>query len=192
MYVDVSGDAPWDPRVTKFRDKVTDLASPIHGKPKYELASDDVREQRRFLRLRRGAIVGLVVLTVLAVAAAVIAVVQRQEALHQRDQSVALRMMAEGEAMLGGARGGGNVRALQEILAAQRIAPDVDTGALLTALTSLSGMIKVLAQGHDDSVTSVAFSPDGHRIVSGSWDKTMRIWNADTGQQIGAPLTGHD
>jgi WD40 repeat protein len=37
----------------------------------------------------------------------------------------------------------------------------------------------------------VAFSPDGHRIVSGSADDTLRLWDADTGQQIGAPLTGH-
>jgi WD40 repeat protein len=40
-------------------------------------------------------------------------------------------------------------------------------------------------------VTSVAFSPDGHRIVSGSNDLTLRLWDADTGQPIGAPFTGH-
>jgi WD40 repeat protein len=37
----------------------------------------------------------------------------------------------------------------------------------------------------------VAFSPDGERIVSGSWDKTVRVWDAVTGQPVGAPLTGH-
>ena len=59
LHVDVSGDAPWDLQAPGFRDKVTDLAAPIHGKSKYELTSDDVREQRRFRRLRRAAIIGL-------------------------------------------------------------------------------------------------------------------------------------
>jgi WD40 repeat protein len=45
--------------------------------------------------------------------------------------------------------------------------------------------------GHTDTVWSVAFGPDGRRIVSGSKDKTLRLWNADTGQPVGAPLTGH-
>ena len=45
--------------------------------------------------------------------------------------------------------------------------------------------------GHNDLVSSVAFSPDGKRIVSGSHDMTVRIWDAATGQPIGAPITGH-
>ncbi|KAH8810513.1 quinon protein alcohol dehydrogenase-like superfamily [Flagelloscypha sp. PMI_526] len=45
--------------------------------------------------------------------------------------------------------------------------------------------------GHSSSVYSVAFSPDGQRIVSGSSDKTLRLWDATTGIIIGEPLHGH-
>ena len=119
LHVDVSGDAPWDLQALTFRDKVTDLAAPVHGKSKYELASDDVREQRRFRRLRRAAIAGLVVLTVLAIIAAAIAVVQRQEARHQRNQAEARRLAAEAQSMLAGTRSGGQVRAYQQLVAAR-------------------------------------------------------------------------
>jgi len=36
----------------------------------------------------------------------------------------------------------------------------------------------------------VAFSPDGKRIVSGSGDKTVKVWDADTGKEIFS-LKGH-
>ena len=38
--------------------------------------------------------------------------------------------------------------------------------------------------GHSGSVLSVAFSPDGKRILSGSWDTTTRIWDAGSGGEI--------
>jgi len=39
-------------------------------------------------------------------------------------------------------------------------------------------------KGHANSVTSVAFSPDGQRIVSGSHDETVRVWDTATGQEM--------
>ena len=38
----------------------------------------------------------------------------------------------------------------------------------------------------------MAFSADGTRIVSGSYDKTLRLWDAKSGQPIGEPLRGHE
>ncbi|KAG8835384.1 hypothetical protein FRC18_000592 [Serendipita sp. 400] len=45
--------------------------------------------------------------------------------------------------------------------------------------------------GHTGGVRSIAFSPDGCRIASGSADKTVRLWDAETGQAIGEPMRAH-
>ena len=44
--------------------------------------------------------------------------------------------------------------------------------------------------GHSDCVQSVSFSPDGTRIVSGSMDNTVRLWDAVTGAHL-QTLKGH-
>jgi WD40 repeat protein/tRNA A-37 threonylcarbamoyl transferase component Bud32 len=44
--------------------------------------------------------------------------------------------------------------------------------------------------GHADQVRSAAYSPDGSRIVTASWDKTARIWDSRTGTQL-AVISGH-
>jgi WD40 repeat protein len=46
-------------------------------------------------------------------------------------------------------------------------------------------------QGHQDLITSMAFSPDGRWIVTGAGDKSARIWNSESGQQS-AILLGHE
>ena len=42
-----------------------------------------------------------------------------------------------------------------------------------------------------NSVNSVAFSPDGKYIISGSGDNTVRVWDANTGKSVYKPLQGH-
>jgi len=41
---------------------------------------------------------------------------------------------------------------------------------------------------HQDAVGSVAFRPDGKTILTGSRDKTARLWDAATGKPIGPPI----
>lgn len=38
--------------------------------------------------------------------------------------------------------------------------------------------------GHSDQVRGLAFSPDGARIATGSFDDTAKVWNAQTGEEI--------
>ena len=63
-----------------------------------------------------------------------------------------------------------------------------------------SGQCVSTLSGHKDPVRSVCFSPCGTKIVSGGGlvkvlrgneDFSIRIWDAETGTEIGSPLTGH-
>lgn len=42
----------------------------------------------------------------------------------------------------------------------------------------------VVCEGHSDAVTSVAFSVDNGRVVSGAKDKTIRLWDGATGKEL--------
>jgi WD40 repeat protein len=55
--------------------------------------------------------------------------------------------------------------------------------ATLAAVVSQTGW-RLLLSGHQNDVSSAAFSPDGARIVTASSDKTARIWDAATGREI--------
>jgi WD40 repeat protein len=50
-------------------------------------------------------------------------------------------------------------------------------------------MLKVL-EGHADGVSSVSFSSDDKHIISGSWDRSVRVWDALTGEVLKV-LEGH-
>ena len=184
LYVDVSGDAPWDPDSAVFREKITDLAAPLHGKSKSELSSEDLDEQRRFRRLRRAAIVGLVLLTVAALVAATYAFVQRQEAVHQRNEAIARQLVSEAQSMLAGVREGNDARAIYQVLAARKIAATPDDGAVLNALQATTDQLKII--DNDAGVSQIAVSEDGRLMMSAGGDtfptSTVTFRDAATGR----------
>jgi len=60
----------------------------------------------------------------------------------------------------------------------------------------VSGLARVThaswaAGGHTGPVRDLAFSPDSQLLATASLDRTVRFWDAATGQPHGTPLTGH-
>ncbi len=47
-----------------------------------------------------------------------------------------------------------------------------------------------MLQGHSLSVNSVAFSPDGKYLASGSWDNTVKLWSLESRKEV-TTLQGH-
>jgi WD40 repeat protein len=44
--------------------------------------------------------------------------------------------------------------------------------------------------GHTKPITNIACSPDGLKVVTGSGDRTAKVWDAHTGKEL-LTLTGH-
>jgi len=54
-----------------------------------------------------------------------------------------------------------------------------------------SGASLLTLTGHTDLVFGVAFSADGKKIATASWDSTGKVWDAATGQEL-LTLSGHN
>jgi WD40 repeat protein len=61
------------------------------------------------------------------------------------------------------------------------IQPSMKDGKKLTA--SQREPVKIF-EGHETEITSIATFPDGKRIVTGSVDKTIRIWRVEDGREM--------
>jgi len=53
-------------------------------------------------------------------------------------------------------------------------------------------MLSEKTNAHSDRITSVAFSPDGTKIVSGSYDRTIKVWDSGAPEPSKSPLLGQN
>ena len=70
--------------------------------------------------------------------------------------------------------------------------PDNSPSPNLSAPTLAAASLELKAENenaHSDCINSVAFSPDGKTIVSGSDDETLKVWDAGAWALI--PLNPH-
>ena len=55
----------------------------------------------------------------------------------------------------------------------------------------IKSRIRLVLKGHGDEVWSAAYSPDGQRIVTASFEGTAKVWDAETGKEL-FTLTSHE
>jgi WD40 repeat protein len=159
---------------TRFRDDIGTLAAPIHGRPKDELDSEDVRQQLRARRLGRTAVAVLALLFVVALTAAGIAVVERNSALDQARVANARQLAALAVANIGTQLDLAQLYAV----AAYRMDPDPQTlSALFQTVTASPHLVRALPVGVHTTV--LAGAGVGHVVAAGTTDGKLLRWDLD-------------
>jgi WD40 repeat protein len=168
-------------RNTTFRDRIADLAAPLHGLSKDDLVGADIRQHRRTQHLIRATIATLTALATVATASAVVAisgfvvaareqaraeaareVARAQEALAEERQRDALirQLLSEADVL----RSNGNDPAAARLsLAALHLRDDAQTRAGLLNVTidrTIAALLSGLSEAYD-----LAYTPDGTTLI---------------------------
>ncbi|MHC4545378.1 MAG: WD40 domain-containing protein [Planctomycetota bacterium] len=164
-----------------------DIRNYLSGAPLIAGPESSTYRLRKFVRRHQALVTGVaavfVVLAAGVIVSMIFAIKAEQESLRTREESEGRR------------------RALyfnRIALAETRLRHDYVPGArniLLSCPTDLrawewyylwcmTDQSSMVLRGHADAVFSVAFSPDGKLIASGSGDRTIKIWDAATGTVI--------
>lgn len=157
----------------QFRAAVASLAAPLHGRPKEELAGEDVVQHRRTMRIVRIAVASLATLTALAAAAAFFAVSQRDRA--ERRLRVVQSQQLAGEANTALAR---NLdRSLLLSLEAYRLARTHEARDSLTrALERASDAVAYLGTRRG-AIVGVAYAARAPVIATATGSRVV-VWDA--------------
>ena len=70
------------------------------------------------------------------------------------------------------------VIAMASLAAATRADEPLPNGAI--------ARLGITALRHNHTISALAFSADGKRLASASWDKTARVWDTATGRELAA------
>jgi len=178
-------------------DLAADLRRHLNHEPVVARPASAGYQIRMFARRHRAAVIvaGMVsALAVMASTAGLIAVRKQHEAEYQASQALQAqsRLLTQAAAQrLKDADVAGAQGVILEVLMNPTLAT-TSTAATVSVFQDIRAadtQIAVLS-GHASFVLAAAYSPDGARIVTGSADRTARIWDARTGAQL-AVLSGH-
>ncbi len=157
-----------------------------------EAHATDLRKRSRIMRTV------LAITAVVAVAAVVgfgFAMSARGQAQERFRQATSVRLVSESNGILDSSRPGSDARALQELLAANALSPRTFEQDLYSVAVRTFNTLKLIdtSRAIFGAVFSPAtvFSPQGRRFVTGGDDGRLRLWDTETGQQVGHDMIGH-
>jgi WD40 repeat protein len=111
-----------------------------------------------------------------------------REAHHLRDPGLICRPGYTSQQLCLAALAASDVELAEEARRRIELLPGPHLLARWTTARSSLALERTLT-GHTSIVISVAVTPDGTKIVSGSWDGTIRVWDVVTGELLGEPLS---
>ncbi len=146
-----------------------------------ELARQSAMAQRSAANRLRYLVGTLALFLIIAIGLSVFAFNQQEAAVTNLTHSEAQRLAAEATTLLQ-SNGSAEIIGLLSIRSlTTQYSPQGD--AVLAGASRLD-YPRGLFFGHTDPINAVAFSPDGRYVLTGSTDKTLRLWNAQTNQEV--------
>jgi WD40 repeat protein len=180
-------------RHSRFRAAMLDIAAPVHGRAKDELDGEDVRQHRTTKRWVWTAGTALAVLAVVSIAAAIIAVQQRNQAEAGRQTAFSRQLAAQALSLVGT---GHLDSALLLTLESHDVLTSSSAKTDSTAFDARSSLLTALGHGSRPIASYlrggglVAFSPDGRTLASVDGGQIV-IWDMATRKPVGRALEGH-
>ena len=166
------------------------LGSLFIGQDERAFIAASQKEAKRRKRLWVGSVVALIVVLAMGIVATTW---QWRETQQQALKAFAGRLASQAELAMRSPEPG-NWFNQGLLLGVQAFRLDSVSPVTLSALKNgLDGAENLHRSWYtDSSISAVAFSPDGKYVVSGSKDKTLRLWEVASGKPVGAPWQGHE
>ena len=189
-YLDASRQSENDRVAAEEERRHAELRNAQERQAQAEAHAIDLRKRSRILR----AVVAITAaVAVVAVVGLVYAVSARHQAQDRFRQATSVRLASDADSILNGSRPGSDARALLELLAANALSPNT-----FDQQCTRGGRDLQHPQAHRHLEGSSGclqprchLQPCGHRFVTAGDNGTLRLYDTQTGLQLGPDLVGH-